>query len=48
MHAVHVALHGVGASCHVLMVFTGARARGTGVVVVDVVAMCMAVVPIFE
>jgi hypothetical protein len=48
VHAMHVAVHGVGASCHALIVLAGAHARCTGVVVVNVATMCMAVVPIFE
>jgi hypothetical protein len=48
VHATHVAIHRVGASCHALMVFTGVHARCAGVVVVNVAIMCMAVVPIFE
>jgi hypothetical protein len=48
VHAAHVAIHGVGVSCRTLMVFNGACARCTGVVVVNVATMCMAVVPIFE
>ncbi len=48
MHAAHVAIHGVGASCRALMVFARARAHCAGVVVVDVATMFMAVDPIFE
>ncbi len=48
MHAAHVAVHGVGASCGALMVFAWSRARCAGVVVIDVATMCMAVVSIFE
>jgi hypothetical protein len=48
VHAVHVAVHGVGESCSALMVFARAHARCAGVVVINVATMCMAVVPIFE
>jgi hypothetical protein len=48
VHAAHVAIHGVGASYIALMVFAWACTQCTGAVVINVAAMCMAVVPIFE
>jgi hypothetical protein len=48
VHAVHVAIHGVGASCRTLIMFAGARARCAGVVVINVATMCMAVVITFK